>query len=135
MKRISALTVIALAAVVGGGCSSRTQAPSPFDGSNTRGVAGAEDPIRVEIQNLSFNDITVFTVRTSGQRRRIARVTGKTDQNVTVSWNVAIPISFYIEQTAGVSCRTGQVGVEPNARVWVSVPSNVGVQGCRAGRR
>ena len=123
--------VLALAA-----CGSRNEGRSPFtDPPPAPGSSSSEDPIRVEIQNLSFNDITVWAVRSGGQRRRIARVSGKTDRTVTIGWNVAVPISFFIEQTAGRSCNTGQIGVEPEARVWVQVPSNVGRQPCRAGRR
>jgi hypothetical protein len=121
--------------VIATGCASRSDTRSPFDGPPPPGSSAAEDPIHIEIQNLSFNDITVWSVRSGGQRRRIARVTGKTDQRVTIGWNVAVPIGFFVEQTAGRSCRTGQVPVEPNARVWLSVPSNVGTQACRAGRR
>ena len=123
--------VLALAA-----CGSRNDGRSPFtDPPPAPGSSSSEDPIRVEIQNLSFNDITVWAVRSGGQRRRIARVSGKTDRTVTIGWNVAVPISFFVEQTAGRSCSTAQVGVEPEARVWVQVPSNVGRQPCRAGRR
>ena len=117
-------------------CSSRTEGRSPFtDPPPAPGQSSTEDPIRVEIQNLSFNDITVWAVRSGGQRTRIARVTGKTDTTVTIGWNVAVPVSFFIEQTAGRSCSTAQIGVEAQARVWVQVPSNVGRQPCRAGRR
>jgi hypothetical protein len=127
----------ALVAIVAvSACGSRTEGRSPFtDPPPAPGQNSTEDPISVEIQNLSFNDVTVWAVRSGGQRTRIARVTGKTDRTVTVGWNVAVPVSFFIEQTAGRSCSTGQVGVEPRARVWVQVPSSVGRQPCRAGRR
>jgi len=115
--------------------SSRQDAGSPFDGPGQSAASRAEDPVRVEIQNLSFNDATVWSVRSGGDRRRIARVTGKTDQTVTINWNVAVPISFFIEQTAGRSCSTPQIGVDPQARIWIQIPSNVGQQPCRAGRR
>jgi hypothetical protein len=132
--------LLRLAALLGilavGACGGRSETRSPFtDPPAPPGSSSAEDPIHIEIQNLSFNDITVWSVRTGGQRQRIARVTGKTDRTVRIGWNVAVPISFFIEQTAGRSCSTGQVGVEPEARVWVQVPNNVGRQPCRAGRR
>jgi len=128
-----ALAVILLATSACG--SGAREAHSPFDGPAPSGASSAESQIRVEIQNLSFNDITVWSVRSGGERRRIARVTGKTDQTVTIGWNVAIGLSFFVEQTAGRSCSTPQIGVEPGARVWLQVPSNVGQQPCRAGRR
>lgn len=113
--------------------ASRRDAPSPFDGSGRRG-SSAEDPIRVEVQNINFNDITVWAVR-QGQRIRLGRVTGKTDETFRVEWNLAIPIYFVVDVTGGRSCRTAQVAVERNARVWVIVPANVGSQPCRIGRR
>lgn len=116
-------------------CASRSDVSSPFDGptASTRSN-GAEDPIRIEVQNLNFNDVTIWAVRT-GQRVRLGRVTGKTDESFRIDWNVAIPISFVIDVVGGRSCTTGQVGVEPNARVWLTVPGSVGVQPCRVGRR
>lgn len=129
---LRAAFVVALIGVTGCG-TSRSTAPSPFDGSASRGST-AEDPIRVEIQNLNFNDITVWAVR-QGQRVRLGRVTGKTDETFRIQWNPAIPIYIVIDVTGGRSCRTAQVAVEPNAYVWVTVPSNVGTQPCRIGRR
>lgn len=115
------------------GCGSRASVPSPFeDGGTTRG-SSTDVLIRVDVQNLNFNDITVWSVR-QGQRIRLGYVTGKTDETFQISWNPAFPISFVIDVTGGRSCRTSQVGVERNARVWVSVPASVGAQPCRAGR-
>lgn len=129
---IRAALIVAL--VGAAGCAqSRQTAPSPFDGGGARGNA-TEDPIRVEIQNLNFNDITVWAVR-QGQRLRLGRVTGKTDETFRIQWNPAVPIYFVIDVTGGRSCRTPQVAVEPDAYVWVTVPSNVGTQPCRIGRR
>ena len=116
------------------GCASRNDAASPFDARRAAGSTGAEDPIRVEVQNLNFNDVTVWALR-GGQRIRLGRVTGKTDQTFRITWNVAVPISFSVDVTGGRSCRSGQVGVDPNAVVWLTIPGAVGQQPCRAGRR
>lgn len=123
--------IVALAGLTGCGAS-RNAVPSPFDGDASGGSA-AEDPIRIEIQNLNFNDITVWAVR-QGQRIRLGRVTGKTDQTFSTEWNLALPIYFVVDVTGGRSCRTASVSVERNARVWVTVPGSVGVQPCRIGR-
>lgn len=131
-RTVSALAVLLVATALSG-CASRNQAPNPFDGSSSA-ASGAEDPIRVEVQNLNFNDVTVWALR-QGQRVRLGRVTGKTDETFRISWNLAMPISFIIDVTGGRSCQTGQVGVERNGIVWVSVPANVGSQPCYAGRR
>lgn len=126
------LLLSALMGLIACGTSRRT-APSPFDGTAGEG-SGAEDPIRVEVQNINFNDITVWAVRPGGQRTRLGRVTGKTDETFRIQWNLAVPIYFAVDVTGGRGCRTAQVSVERNARVWVIVPSNVGSQPCRVGR-
>jgi hypothetical protein len=121
--------------VTASACSAGGRTLSPFDGLPPDGAMSTDDPIRIEIQNLSFNDITVWALRSGGQRRRIARVTGKSDETVRIGWNVAMPISFLVEQTAGRSCSIPAIGVEANAVVVVNVPSNVGLQPCRSWRR
>ena len=103
---------------------------NPFDPSSAEGT---EDRIRVTVQNLNFNDVTVWAMRSS-QRIRVGRVTGKTDRNFTIEWNVALPISFQVDVVAGRSCGTGLVQVDPNSRVRVTVPSSVGLSPCRAVR-
>lgn len=126
-------TALILAATFLTGCgASRSTAPSPFE-DGPRGNA-SEEPIRIDVQNLNFNDISIWAVR-QGQRIRLGRVTGKTDHTFRIPWNLAMPISFEIDVTGGRSCRTAQVGVDRNADVWVVVPSNVGSQPCQIGRR
>ena len=127
-SRAALLAVVALGA--GSACGGGS-ARNPFDPSSTR--AGV-DRIRIEVQNLNFNDITVWAMRQS-QRVRVGRVTGKTDQTFNIEWNVAQPIWFEVDIVSGRSCRTGQVPVDPQSRVWLIVPSEVGLSACRAGRR
>jgi hypothetical protein len=121
-----AVATLGVAAGCGGG-----SARNPVDPSST---PGGGDRIRVEVQNLNFNDVTVWALRNS-QRVRVGRVTGKTDQTFTITWNVAQPIWFEIDVVSGRSCRTPQVPVDPESRVWVVIPSEIGLSACRAGRR
>ena len=108
------------------------QARSPFDGPASSGPA--EDQIRVEVQNLNFNDATIWALRAS-QRVRVGRVSGKSTQVFTIRWNVAQPIGFEVDVVSARTCRTGQVVVNANSRVWVTIPSDMGFGVCRAGRR
>ena len=107
------------------------RARNPFDPSSTEGTA---DRIRVEVDNLNFNDATIWAMR-SGQRIRVGRVTGKTEQNFTIEWNMAVPISFQVDVVSGRTCGTQQIPVDSNSRVWVTIPSSLGLTPCRAGRR
>lgn len=115
-------------------CGSRTSTPNPFDRSAIPGAPGTEDPIRIEVQNLNFNDITIWAIR-QGQRVRVGRVSGKSEETFRISWNVALPISFFVDAVGGRTCRTVQVSVEREGRVWLAVPANLGYQPCRIGRR
>ncbi|MDA1102640.1 MAG: hypothetical protein O2956_03500 [Gemmatimonadetes bacterium] len=116
------------------GCGTTSGGPNPFDGTPA-GSNSTEDPIRIDVQNLSFNDVSVWAIRQGQRVRLLGRVTGKTDATFTINWNVALPISFSIDVVGGRSCTTVQVGVDRDARVWISIPSNVGAQPCQAGRR
>lgn len=117
--------VVVTCSVCGGG-----RAVNPFDPSS---ASATGDQIRVAVQNLNFNDVTVWAMRQS-QRIRVGRVTGKTDQNFTIQWNVAIPISFQIDPVSGRSCTTGLIQVDSNSRVRVTVPSSMGLSPCRVVR-
>ncbi len=126
----STIWMVALAT----GCGTTTATGNPFDASAIPGAAAGEDPIRIEARNRNFNDVTIWAVR-QGQRIRLGRVTGKTDETFRINWNVAFPISFEIDVVGGRGCRTGQVAVERSGRVWIEIPLAVGNQPCRAGRR
>ena len=76
----------------------------------------------------------IWAIR-SGQRIRLGRVTGKTDERFRIAWNSAIPIYFTIDEVGGRGCRTNSLSVDRNSRVWVMIPSNIGLQPCQAGRR
>lgn len=122
------LAVVALVAATGCGAGSNVR--NPFDGSAAR---ESESRLRVQIQNMNFNDITVFAV-SSGQRVRLGSVTGKTDRDFRLAWNYANPISFEIDVVGGRGCGTQPLAVDPGARVWVQVPNQVGSTPCSSGR-
>ncbi len=125
--------VLALAAILASApaCSSLAGgAHNPFDGSLEQ---RQEDRLRIQVQNMNFNDITVYAV-SLGQRVRLGNITGKTDQSFRLDWNFANPISFEIDVVGGSGCNTMALPVEPGARVWVQVPNEVSSSGCRAGR-
>lgn len=132
MRRNCYVVLLTLVTVALTACGSRRDTPNPFDGSS--GGGGPSGTLRIEVQNLNFNDVTVWAMR-QGQRIRVGRVTGKTDESFQLAWNEAVPISFMIDVTGGRSCRTANISVDRDARVWVSVPANVGAQACRIGQR
>jgi len=130
IRPLSLLLALTLSGCAGGGAGS----PNPFDQSSIRGSSPSEDPIQIDVQNSNFNDVTIWAIR-SGQRIRLGRVTGKTDQRFRIAWNPALPIYFSIDVVSGRGCTTNSLPVEPNARVWLMIPANIGLQPCQAGRR
>ena len=133
---MSRLLLLALAVTLAGcgGGGAGGGARNPFDPNAIPNSSSAEDPIQIDVQNSNFNDVTIWAIR-SGQRVRLGRVTGKTDQRFRIAWNPAVPIYFAIDEVGGRGCRTNQLSVERNARVWIMIPANIGLQPCQAGRR
>ena len=125
---------LCLAAVLSGCATTASGGHNPFDPNSIPGASTAEDPIQIDVQNSNFNDVTIWAIR-SGQRVRLGRVTGKTDQRFRIAWNPAIPIYFTVDEVGGRGCRTNSLSVERNARVWIMIPANIGLQPCQAGRR
>lgn len=131
MTRLSLLAfALTLSGCGGGNAGTR----NPFDPNAVPASSSAEAPIQIDVQNSNFNDVTIWAIR-SGQRIRLGRVTGKTDQQFRIGWNPALPIYFTIDEVGGRGCRTNMLSVEPNARVWIMIPTNIGLQPCQAGRR
>ena len=118
------------AIVVTSACGVRGNARNPFDGSAEREQA---ERLRIEVQNLNFNDVTVYAI-SAGQRTRLGSVTGKTDGSYTIAWNFANPIQFTVDVVGGRGCTTQPLSVEPGARIWVQIPADIGMRACHSGR-
>ena len=123
-------TLVLTSVLVASACGLSTNARNPFDGSLAQ---AQEDRLRIQVQNMNFNDVTVFAV-SSGQRVRVGSVTGKTDGNFRLTWNYADHISFQISVVGGRNCNTAPIAVDPGARVWVQIPIEIGAGQCRSGR-
>jgi hypothetical protein len=116
--------------VLAAACAAGSNVQNPFDGSVEQAQA---DRLRIQVQNLNFNDVTVFAV-SSGQRVRLGTVTGKTDGSYTISWNYANPIQFEVDMIGGNGCATPPIAVDRGARVWLQVPGELSTTPCRSGR-
>lgn len=131
-QRVAPLrAALALVALVGASACGAlgNNVPNPFAG----GAQAGEDRLRIQVQNMNFNDATVYAV-SAGQRIRLGNVTGKTDESFQIDWNFANPIAFQVDVVGGRGCDTTAIPVDPGARVWLQIPSEVGRSGCRSGR-
>lgn len=72
----------------GGGAS-----PSPFGGDGRRGV------VEVRVDNISFNDATVFLV-TPRRRQRLGVVQGKSNGRFTLEWEGLQPVQIAVDLLA-----------------------------------
>lgn len=130
------LTVAACVVLATSACMQRGRpiGDDPFRGGSRGGVDSEGGRLTVEVQNLNFNDISVFAFR-RGERIRVGDVTGKTDRTFQVPWAFSAPVQFRIEIVSGRSCGTQTVNGDPGSGVWIQVPADVGLSQCRVGRR
>lgn len=95
---------------------------------------GPGGELRVAVQNLNFNELTIFAIR-QGNRIRLGTVGGKSDGFFTLDWDYAMQVQFRIDIVGGRGCSIGRVNADPGAEILVQVPANIGMTPCRASRR
>ena len=112
-------------------CLGRGGTPNdPFNGRRAEGPGR----LQVEVQNLNFNDLTVFAIR-QGQQIRLGDVTGKSNREFAIDWDFAVPVQFRIDIVGGRSCRIREINADPGSSILLHVPANVGLSECRGARR
>lgn len=112
-----AAIVLLLAAVAAGAvaCAPLGQGENPFG----EGGEGARS-IRIEVQNLNFNDATLHAV-SSGNRYRMGTVSGKSSATFEVPWESQASLRIEIDLLAGPDHTTRPVTVSPRERVQLFI--------------
>lgn len=105
-------------------------ARNPFAPSGSRGRDGS---VQVLVDNQNFGDATVHAYRGS-ERFRLGQVTGKTEKRFNLAWNFSLPMEFEIHLIGGGDCRVRPMPVDPGDRVWVRIPTQIGMTPCYAGK-
>lgn len=114
MSRI-VFAALALALIACSGGSSGSQADESF-------ATPRADQIFIEVDNQNFDRATVW-YQTSGNRRRVGVVEGKTSQTFTIdNWRIAAPIQVEIVLTAGGRCITPELQADPGDNLYLQVP-------------
>jgi hypothetical protein len=97
----------------------------------------ASDPgansIRVYVTNRNFMDATIWAVST-GTRRKLGIVTGKTDAVFTIPWDIPTGLWLEIDMLAGGRCTTESLPVDPGDDIEVVIDVDMnGSPLCRGG--
>jgi hypothetical protein len=125
-----------LAATVGvllfaSACVGRLGRPrDPFAG----GTPNAAGTIQVEVENINFNDASVFVVRL-GDNIRLGDVRGKGEGSFEVPWNPGLPLRLRVNLVGGRGCITPEISVDTGDRIWIRIPSETDRVACRVGKR
>ena len=128
LLRLVAAAVLALSA---GGCAlGRGTVRNPFAPAGSRGDDGR---VQVLVDNQNFGDATIHAYRGS-ERFRLGQVTGKSEKSFTVRWSFSLPMEFDIHLVGGGDCRVRAMPVDPGDRVWVRIPSQIGMSPCYSGK-
>lgn len=85
---------------------------------------GLEDQIEIRIINNNFSDARMYAVR-PGAREYIGRLTGKTEANYTLDWDIAQTLSIEISLLAGGTCTTEELIVDPGEALFLSIDSTL----------
>ena len=80
--------------------------------------------IRIEVDNQNFQDATLYALSSTG-RRRLGRVTGKSQGEFTMDWNFSDPLRIHIDLLAAGSCTTRGLLVSPGEIVQLIVSSRL----------
>ncbi len=116
-----AVVVTALAT----GCAARAGEGNPAM------TPGLEDQIEIRIINNNFSDARLYAVY-PGQREYIGMLTGKTEANYTLDWDISQTLSIEISLLAGDTCTTEELIVDPGEALFLSIDSTLAAMtGCR----
>jgi len=125
--RLRAVTTVLLL-LAPWGCARGGTANNPFEGRASR-----EGSIDVRIENQNFGDATIHALR-GGERIRLGQVTGKSQKDFKVRWNFSVPIEFEVDIVGGRGCGVRAMTVDPGDKIWLRIPTEIGMTPCYAGK-
>ena len=93
---------------------------------------GLEDQIEIRIINNNFSDARMYAVHPRG-REYIGMLTGKTEANYTLDWDISQTLSIEISLLAGGTCTTEELIVDPGEALFLSIDSTLATMAnCRS---
>lgn len=106
MTRLAVVTTFSIVLAACAGASSGPSGGDPFTGSDR------PTSISLLVQNRNFADARLYVER-RGASRPLGVVTGRTDAEFEIDWNMSDPIRIRIELLAGPSCTTREIQADP----------------------
>lgn len=92
---------------------------------------GLEDQIEIRIINNNFSDARMYAVHPRG-REYIGVLTGKTEANYTLDWDIPQTLAIEISLLAGGTCTTEELIVDPGEALFLSIDSTLAtMRNCR----
>ena len=122
-NRLAKAVVLGLVMIASTACLAQGRAigPDPFRGGSA-GPSRGSGEIRIQVRNSNFNEATVYALRV-GNRRRLGRVQGATDQQFSMPWPNSAQLRFEVDILAGRGCTTQTVILEPGQRLMLVIDS------------
>ena len=117
--------LVAAATTFGVACAARAGEGNPAI------APGLEDQIEIRIINNNFSDARMYAVHPRG-REYIGMLTGKTEANYTLDWDISQTLSIEISLLAGGTCTTEELIVDPGEALFLSIDSTLAtMRNCR----
>ena len=118
--RRMALFVLLMTAVIllAGACAARAGEGNPAI------TPGLEDQIEIRIINNNFSDARMYAVHPQG-REYIGVLTGKTEANYILDWDLSQTLAIEISLLAGGTCTTEELIVDPGEALFLSIDSTL----------
>jgi hypothetical protein len=86
--------------------------------------------VKFFVNNLAFNDVTVFAV-VNGARQRLGRVSGKREMEFSMPLRVPSAVYVEIDILAGPRCSSERMMVEPGDHLQLDIQSSLDFWDCR----
>lgn len=116
-RRAAGAALVAMVGAALAGCGGRQALADPF-------APEADRAIRIEVENLNFNEATLHALR-DGARLRLGTVSGKGNAVYRLEWRQGRELRIEIDLLADGSCTTRPLHVYPGEIVRLQIQSRL----------
>lgn len=98
-----------------------TQSGRPIAGNPVNRQVSEPQELELQVRNLNFNQVTIYTARGGSILRRLGTVQGKGEETFTFAWHLP-DIQLRFKYLAGPDRWTRSIPVMPGERLLLEVP-------------